>query len=147
MEKNKIKLEELFPLIQEKLESGGDVVFTVTGSSMLPFMKDGKTLVTIKQIDKKLKKHDIVFYKNNGKFILHRILKITSNYIITCGDGLTKLEYIKESDIFAKVVKFQNGHVLTDVKNIFYRFKVNIWLLLRPFRRYLLFILRKIKKL
>lgn len=147
MDKKKIPLVELYPLIKDKLDSEGEVVFKITGNSMQPFMIHDKTLVTIKKIDKKLEKHDIVFYKINDHFILHRILKIKQNHIITCGDGLTLLEHINISDIFAIVTKFQNGNKVTSVNNIFYKFKVRVWGLLRPIRKYFLYILRKVKKM
>lgn len=146
MEKKKVSLNDLYPIIKDKVDEGGEVEFTITGNSMLPFMKDGKTLVTIKKIDKKLKRGDIVFYHVNNQYILHRILKVKKDYVIICGDGLLRLEYVEKNNIFAIVVRFQNGSKIIDVTSKWYFIKSRLWMLLRPIRRYLLFIYRKLNK-
>ena len=42
-----IRLETLFPLIEEKLKSGGEVSFKPHGISMLPLIRQGKDSATI----------------------------------------------------------------------------------------------------
>ena len=109
METTKISVHDIFPIIKERLDEGGEVVFTVTGNSMIPFMRDGKTLVTLIKVNKKLKRGDIVFYFDNNQFVLHRILRVKNNHIITCGDGLNRLEYINETNIYGIKLKLNYG--------------------------------------
>lgn len=146
METTKVLVNDIYPIIKDKLDDGGEVVFTLTGNSMLPFMKDGKTTVTIKKVENKLKRGDIVFYRVNNQYILHRILRVKKNYVIICGDGLNRLEFVEEKNIFAVLVRFQNDSKVIDINNKWYRFKAKLWMLLRPIRKYLLHFYIKFSK-
>lgn len=46
--KKRVKLEELLPIIEEKLSAGGTVVLPITGTSMLPLLVAGRDKVTLK---------------------------------------------------------------------------------------------------
>ena len=56
----------------------GYAIVPTEGTSMWPLLKEGETLVEAVTKDKKqLKKEDVVLYrKNNGTLVLHRIIKI-----------------------------------------------------------------------
>ncbi len=147
MEKVQVSINELIPLIKEKLESNGTVTLTITGNSMNPFFFDKKTIVTLKKPNIKLKRKDIVLYQcPNGVWALHRILRVKENYYVICGDALRILEYIPKNKVVAMVVSYRNNNKEIKVDNFLYNLKVNIWLLLRPFRKYLIYIIRRIRR-
>ncbi len=91
---NRLSLNEIFPIIQEQLESGGSAVFTIHGVSMLPMLKDGESKIRIIKPTKKPKKYDIIFYRRaNGQFVLHRIVGIRRNGFICRGDNQIENEF------------------------------------------------------
>lgn len=88
-----LRLADIFPLIEEKLKSGGEVSFKPHGISMLPLIRQGKDSVTLKQLKEEPKKLDVIFYRRtDGQFVLHRIVGTDKNGYILCGDN----QYIKE---------------------------------------------------
>lgn len=87
--------------IEEGLQNKGYVVYGIKGVSMNPLLVSGRDKVLIKKVNKPLKKGDIALYKrNNGKYILHRIIKAKNGDLVLCGDNQFILEKgIKESQI------------------------------------------------
>lgn len=99
---NKLKFETIRPLIDEAFEKGQDFTFKPNGVSMLPFIKGGKTSVTIEKYENGAKKYDVVFYvRSDGKYVMHRIVKIYPDSFGVCGDNQWWVEKVYEKDIFA----------------------------------------------
>ncbi|MBQ9758116.1 MAG: S24/S26 family peptidase [Clostridia bacterium] len=85
---NSVKLEEIFPLIEEKLKMGGKVTFKPHGISMLPLIRQGKDSVVLEKFDGKVALGDVVFFKRpNGQFVLHRVIEKSKNGYTLCGDN------------------------------------------------------------
>lgn len=80
--------EEIAPVMREILEANGRVSFVSGGTSMLPLIRDGVDTVTLIKPDGRLKNGDIVFYqRENGQYILHRIIRVSGGTYITRGDN------------------------------------------------------------
>ena len=94
-----IRLESIFPLIEEKLRAGGEVSFRPRGISMLPLIRQGKDSATIGPLTTTPKKNDVIFYRRpDGQFVLHRIIGKNKDGFILCGDNQFIKEYgVKES--------------------------------------------------
>lgn len=125
---------------------GRDVIFPVKGCSMLPFIIGGKESAVFSPV-KKIKKGRVVLaYTSGGNYVVHRIIKIKDDDITLMGDGNLKgCEYCKLSDIKAEVnyVIGQNGK--KRCLNTFCRLAAAFfWRILRPVRRYLLAIYRRL---
>lgn len=135
-----IENNELFSFIIEQLKLDKNVDFKVIGNSMLPFFYDKKTTVTLRKINT-IKKNDIVLFKYNNKYVLHRIIKIKSNTITCMGDGLITKEIIDKSDIIAKVISYENKKRIMINKKT-YLLRVRLWMILRPLRRLIIKIIR-----
>ena len=125
---------------------GRDVIFPVKGVSMLPFIIGGKESAVFSPV-KKIKKGRVVLaYTSGGNYVVHRIIKIKDDDITLMGDGNLKgCEYCKLSDIKAEVnyVIGQNGK--KRCLNTFWRLAAAFfWRILRPVRRYLLAIYRRL---
>ena len=72
-----LPMELLYPLMGEMLAQNGSVTFTVTGISMQPMLYNRRDTVTIISPPEKLKVNDLPFYRmDDGKFILHRVIKV-----------------------------------------------------------------------
>ena len=73
----KIKLEQLLPVIQETLDGGKEFTLPVTGTSMLPLLVQGRDTVVLKKAELPLKKGDLPLYRRkDGTFILQRIVDV-----------------------------------------------------------------------
>ena len=105
---NKTKFEIVRPLIDEAFEKGESFTFKPNGISMKPFIKGGQTYVTIEKYTGGAKKHDIVFYtREDGKYVMHRIVKVYDNSFGVCGDNQWWIEHVKDEQIFAIVTNVE----------------------------------------
>ncbi|MDD4077277.1 MAG: hypothetical protein PHT03_04805 [Bacilli bacterium] len=141
--KVKILSDEIMALIQEMLHKGRVVELTISGVSMRPFYLHQATVVTLVAPQGKLKKYDVVLYRNHNKYKLHRIIGVKKGLLVICGDGLKEKEYIAPDAVFGKVIKHQTAGKIVNERSRWYLVKVFLWYLVYPIRRYLLRIFRK----
>lgn len=86
---------QMLPLIEETIGSGGVFTLYPKGTSMLPLIRYGKDAVLLRTPEG-LKKGDIILYRrDNGAFVLHRIIGENKAGLVLCGDN----QYIKEPGI------------------------------------------------
>ena len=99
-----VSLKDFWPIMKEVIESGGEFTFYPHGTSMLPLIRQGEDQVVLVE-PKDIKVGDIVFYRrNDGHFVLHRLVKITKGQYVMCGDNQYLLEHgITDKHILAKV--------------------------------------------
>ena len=91
-----VSMDEIYPLIEEKLNQNGKVVFTPKGTSMFPTIVGDVDTVTLVKAKFPLAKYSIALYKrDNGKFILHRVVDVKDDCYVMRGDN----QYSSESDI------------------------------------------------
>ncbi|MGN0569546.1 MAG: S24/S26 family peptidase [Candidatus Fimenecus sp.] len=145
--KKRISLEELYPAIKESLDTGGTVELPITGTSMLPLLVQGRDTVLIKKADT-VKKGDIIFYRrDDGHFVLHRIVGKDANGYILCGDNQWKKEYgICNRHIIAVVKSINRNGKEINADDFGYRLYSKLWMLVLPIRKYILYISRKVFK-
>lgn len=80
---------------EAELERRGTIVFTNVGASMMPLLRQGRDLMVIqKKGPGRCKKYDAVLYKRptDGRYILHRILKVKEDGYIIAGDNNSFLD-------------------------------------------------------
>ncbi len=126
----------MLPLIKLGIESGSGFTFYPRGSSMLPFIRQSKDAVVLVKADE-LKPLDIILYqRERGTFVLHRIIKETNGSFTVCGDNQGICEKgIKKSQIIAKVSKILvDGKNEIDVNSHQYLQKVKAHMRKRPLR-------------
>lgn len=140
MHRVKVKNQDLIKIIEDNINNK-NFELLVKGKSMRPFYKDLKTTVTLSKV-KKLAKYDVILFKINNKYFLHRIIKIKGDNIKAQGDGLISSERLVKSDVIASVIKHQTNNKITYSKSRLYGFKVRVWRILRPIRRILLKVMR-----
>ena len=79
---------------EEILERDGRLIYSSVGDSMLPMIKQGRDLLVIEKPAGRLKRYDIPLYKrDNGRYVLHRILKVRDKDYVICGDNRYRSEY------------------------------------------------------
>lgn len=102
----KVSLAECEPLITAQLAEGGSVSFTVKGTSMRPMLTGGADTVTIVKPAQPLKKYDVIFYRReNGQYVLHRIVKVKKDGYVCRGDNQTAKEYPVTQDMIVGVLR------------------------------------------
>ncbi len=81
---------------EEIIERDGKLVYTNRGFSMYPLIRQHRDLLVIsKKPKERLKKYDVVLFKRNNKYILHRIIAVNENSYDTTGDH----NWWKEKDV------------------------------------------------
>jgi len=136
-------IEEAIRLVDE----GISVTLPVNGYSMLPFIIGGKESVVLQKPDK-LKVGDIVLaWADSCRYVVHRIILFDGSNVILMGDGnLVGTERCTVQDVKAVAT-----HVVGADEQMHYlytpwrRRAARLWWRLRPIRRYLLAILRRLK--
>lgn len=121
---------ELYPLVRETLKNGGQVIFTVTGDSMAPLWHHGKDKVSIiKPKPKRLKKYDIpLFIREDGRYILHRIVGVKANGYVVMGDHQCIKEYpVLHSQVIGVVSGFWRGGKYISCDSLWYNLYCRLW--------------------
>ncbi len=114
-----VELEELLPVMQEKLSLGGSFTFSPKGISMLPFIRPGLDSVTISGIKDKIRKYDILLYRrDNGQFVLHRVIDLKKNSYVMCGDNQLLPEHnVCDRHVIGIVSKINKPDCVVDVND------------------------------
>lgn len=135
-----IGLEQLIPLIKESLNEGKSVWFSPSGNSMLPMLRHKKDSVELLAAPDKLRKYDIILYqRENGNYILHRIVKVGDTYTC-CGDHQFKYEKgIRHSQIIGYVIGFSVNGKTHSIREPGYKLYCRFWL----YRRKLILFIRR----
>ena len=145
--KRYVKTAELFPLIKEELLQNKCVKFTVSGHSMMPFIRNNRDQVLVQFADMcSLKKRDIILFEAaKDRYTLHRICRKTQKGYITLGDAcFTKDDEVAYHNILGKVTKiYRNGKEI-NCNSLSYRFVVCIWCRFKTLRR-IMYMLYRIK--
>ena len=141
-------LEEMLPLMRECLSAGQGVKFSPRGISMLPMLVQGRDSVTLSQAPDKLKKYDIPLYRReDGSFVLHRIVKVGQTY--TCvGDNQISLEHgVTHESVIGVVSSFNRNGKEISVTNLWYMIYCRFWHVTRFPRRVIRGVIRRIRNL
>ena len=73
---------------EEIIERDGKLVYSSIGDSMKPLICQGRDLLVIEKTTGRLSRYDIPLYKrDNGRYVLHRILKVRDSGYVICGDN------------------------------------------------------------
>jgi len=89
----KARLAELWPVIAEVFAKGGTFPIYPDGVSMLPLLRPGEHGVLLASPPERLKKYDIALYvRDNGAFVLHRVVKARGDTYDMIGDNQVYIE-------------------------------------------------------
>lgn len=140
-------MDELVPLIRERLAAGQSVSFSPKGTSMLPMLRQGRDGVVLSTPPSALKKYDIPLYqRDDGHYILHRVVKAGDTY--TCiGDHQFEEEPgVRPDQIIAVVKTFTRDGREISVENVPYQVYCRLWHWSRFPRRCLRSVKRRVNK-
>ena len=138
-------------MMNEKLEDillkKGYLVTMPSGSSMLPLIRPDRDTVVIKR--RIPKKYDVVLYKrDNGKYILHRVLKIKDKEYVMCGDNQWKKEFgITEQQILGVMDGFYSDNKYFEISSYRYKLYVRFWCCFLWLRKMMIYLFKIVNKL
>jgi len=114
---------------EEIINTQGKLIYTNKGDSMMPLIKEGRDLIVISKVNGRLKKYDVPLYKrDNGQYVLHRILKVRENDYVICGDNRYYKEYgITDKHIIGVLTAVIRKDKEISVNSFGYRLYVHLW--------------------
>ena len=146
-----------FDAVTTMLKEGQDVTINVRGASMLPFLSESRGDQVILEGAEagtpdgrervKVNVNDIVLFRLGDRYFLHRILKINDNDIAEIqGDGILNAKERCHRDlILARVTTIiRSGKDAISTKSSTYRRNVRIWMILKPLRRPMLWLWKRL---
>ena len=138
-----LQLEELMPLIRDRLSTGNHVRFMPRGKSMLPMLREGVDSVVLSAVPGMLKKYDLPLYQRlDGKYILHRIVGVGEEYYACIGDNQFRVELgVSRQQMIAVVSGFYRKDRYYTTDNFVYQLYCRFW----HYTRIIRYVWRKVK--
>ena len=138
MDKRTVPNEILLGEVAAVLQEGREAVIIPTGNSMLPFIRGGVDRVVLRKMPS-LAVGDILLAKISDNYILHRLIAREGDALTLMGDGnLRGTEHCTPADVIGTVTEIIRPSGRTRIPG-----KGRLWRILRPFRRYLLGLYRR----
>lgn len=133
----------------EKAVERGHFVARPHGVSMWPMIRNGIDTVLIEPVHGRCEKNDIPLYKDRrGRYVIHRIIKVTDTGYVICGDGLYEKEYdITDRNIIGVVRGFFRKEKFISCESKGYKLYVKIWVGLIFMRKPIIWTVRKWRRL
>ena len=126
---------------EQELQRHGQIVFTNRGTSMMPLLRENRDLMVIdRKGEARCRKYDAVLYRReNGAYVLHRVLRVRERDYVIVGDHCWQKEYgITDQHIIgvlSAVVRDGKTISVTDKRYLAY---VHLWCDFFPIRALLL---------
>lgn len=121
--------------VESELQKNGVYASVTSGISMRPLFKTNRDMVILKRPESEPKKYDVVLYKvASGRYVLHRIVKVTSDKLVIRGDNTFSLEYVDKGDIIGILTEFNRNGRRVSVDNKLYIVYSRIWNFIYPLR-------------
>jgi len=130
-------MEHKLEAVLESLPPDGALFFTPLGTSMFPLFLGGRDQVCVTPISPdKLRRADVVLYRrDNGMLVIHRIWKIKTDGFYMVGDNQTQPEGpLRPQQIKAVMISVRRKGTEISCHNLVYVLYSHIWLSLRPVR-------------
>lgn len=127
--KNRFSLSDFEDTIREVLESGGEFRMYPRGVSMLPLLVQDRDSVVLVKPKGDLKVNDIAFFvRDDGSYVLHRVLKAENGNYTLCGDHQIWLETgVENRHIIGVVSKIYRKDKLITPDQKLYKLYLFIW--------------------
>lgn len=127
-EQGLFRLADYADTIREVLDSGGEFTLYPRGTSMLPLIVQGRDSVTLVKAEE-FRAGDIAFYqRENGQYVLHRIIGERDGTFTMCGDNQLAPEYgVKPEQIIAKAAYITRKGSKITLRSLTYRLYVLLW--------------------
>ena len=113
--------------MENALKNKGTFAFTPYGNSMWPFIKNHSNSVVIEKIKDEPNLYDVILFKReDGTIVLHRIIGYGKDYIVS-GDNTVQTENVKKEQILGVMTAFYKGKKMISSSDTTYLEKVKKW--------------------
>ena len=121
--------EVLMEQLPGLLDSAEYVPLNISGSSMTPFLVHSRDTVYLSKVTRPLKKGDMILYRrDNGAYILHRIYRVTP-------DGYWLVEKgLRPDQVLALVTAVRRKEKLLQPGSFWWDFFEKVWIRVIPLR-------------
>ncbi len=86
--------------LKEQLNQNKAVAIVPTGNSMWPTLKSKSQTVVVQKNQTRAREFDVVlFVLDDGRHVLHRVMRVENDGYITCGDGMLACERVEEARV------------------------------------------------
>lgn len=121
---------------EEILKSEGRLVYSNVGTSMLPLIRQGRDLLIIEKTSGRLDKYDVpLFRRPDGKYVLHRVIKVCPDGYVLRGDNqLIKEKGVTDDQILGVLTAVVRGGKEIRTASPRCRAYARIWCALFPVR-------------
>lgn len=144
----RLPMEQLAQLIALQIAGGGVAHLTVTGGSMLPMLRSRQDMVELVAPECVAARDVILYRRENGSYILHRILSVEKDGSFLCsGDNQWEKEIVCREQILAKVTAFYRDEKRYSVEHPGYQVYTRLWVGLFAIRRPVLALRRQLGRL
>jgi signal peptidase I len=111
------------PIVYQSLLESHQARLHVNGGSMQPFIQRGDWVVIEPvKAPEMLKKGEIILFSRGNEFVIHRIIKLEDEKIITRGDWTRiKDPPISHNDVVGKVIEIEKTYLKIKLTNPFFR--------------------------
>ena len=126
----------LMPALLALLEETETVPLVISGSSMTPFLVHGRDTVYLSKVTAPLKRGDMILYRrDSGTYILHRIFRAEEDTYTLVGDAQTLLEPgIRADQVLAVVTAVRRKGKLLKQGSFWWDFFEKVWIRMVPLR-------------
>ena len=118
--------------------------FTVTGDSMVPFIRGGRDELKLIPMDRPACIGDIVLFPHGsipGRYVLHRVWKVEGDLVQTFGDGCMRPDGWMGADrIWGRVVRIRRNNRCLNPEDRRLRIAAALWVRMWRMRRWVLWI-------
>ncbi|MBR4183060.1 MAG: S24/S26 family peptidase [Lachnospiraceae bacterium] len=123
--------------MEQKLQAGNAVSFTIHGNSMFPLLVGERDRVVVEPVGR-LKRGMVALYRrDDGRLILHRIHRVSEEGIYMVGDNQSGIEGpLRRSQVLGEATVFFRGGRRIKKNDPGYVMYAGIWLMARPFRKF-----------
>lgn len=105
-------------------------VIPVAGNSMEPFLKDGRDqvyLVRPRQNEVYQPGEIVLFQRDNGQYVLHRIVMAGEKLLIIRGDNQMDAEPVKTEQVKARVIRVRRNNRWMTPESMVWKFYAGPW--------------------
>jgi len=136
-------------LFEDILLFDGQHIYTANGTSMLPLIKQHHDVITLERKPGTYKKRDAVLFKrDNGQYVLHRIIKKKGDKYDIVGDHQYQIERnIREDQILGVLTSVDKGNKIIKISDKKYKYYVHLWMDYFPIRCAILWVKQKARGL
>ena len=144
----KIPVESLMEVVTLQLQSGQLANLVVSGSSMLPMLREYRAAVQLKPVSERLQPGEIgLYHRDNGQYVLHRVIRLSGEDYLFCGDNQAELETVRHDQLIAVVVGYTRKGKLHSTREPGYGIYCWLWVKLFCLRKYYIWLRRRLARL